>query len=135
MAYWKLHYHFVWATKLREATLSEEISEIVKRSIRLNFRDLSVKIHALETMPDHVHLAVSVPPTLSPSQFMNKIKGASSHLVTLELPDRNFYWQPEYGVHSFAEDALPRITQYIINQRQHHHDQRIWPSLEIAERS
>jgi hypothetical protein len=53
----------------------------------------------------------------------------------LELPDRNFYWQPEYGVHSFAEDALPRITQYIINQRQHHHDQRIWPSLEIAERS
>ena len=29
--------------------------------------------------PDHVHLLLSVPPTLSPSRVMNAIKGRSSN--------------------------------------------------------
>jgi putative transposase len=133
MSYWKLFYHFVWATKNREPVISDKFDDILKRSIRTNCQILPVKLHAIETMPDHVHIVVSVSPALSLASFMNKIKGASSHAITDQEPVRHFNWQSQYGVHSFSEDVLPRIVEYVVNQRSYHENRRMWPSLEVIQ--
>lgn len=133
MSYWRLFYHCVWATKNREPLISAEYDEIVKRSINASCHEQSVLVHALETMPDHVHLVVSIPPALAIASFMNIIKGSTSHLINSLEPVRQFYWQPEYGVHSFSEDVLPKIVDYVQNQRSQHASRRLWPSLEINE--
>lgn len=36
-------------------------------------------IHRLPIQPDHVHLFLSVPPAVAPSQIANTLKGASVH--------------------------------------------------------
>ena len=37
-----------------------------------------VEIHEAEACPDHIHLLVSIPPSLSVSQFMGYLKGKNS---------------------------------------------------------
>lgn len=83
------------------------------------------KFHAplfyVNGMPDHVHVLASIRPALSPTQFVQQLKGSSSHFVTHQL-DRGFEWQDDYAVFSVSEDDVPRIIEYIKNQKQHHAD-------------
>jgi putative transposase len=83
-------------------------------------------------MPDHVHLAVSVPPSLSVSTFVSRIKGSSSHLIRHAEQGANpdFSWQAEYGVLSFGDKQLPDVIRYIEDQPSRHANQREWEKFE-----
>jgi REP element-mobilizing transposase RayT len=85
-------------------------------------------------MPDHVHLFVGLPPTVSVSEFVRRIKGGSSHYVSNREPDTSFDWQSEYGAYTIHENQIPRLLEYIRNQREHHASRNIHPKLEITER-
>jgi REP element-mobilizing transposase RayT len=82
-------------------------------------------------MPDHVHLVCSVPPRLAVAEVLDKVKGASAHYIN-HLPDREhtLYWQAGYGVLTFARKDLARIVKYVENQKRHHEENALWPSLE-----
>ena len=70
----------------------------------------------------HMHVAVTVPPTLLISDFIGQLKGASSHEVNkqLGLRDKTLQWQTGYGVVSFGTGRLDWVKAYIRNQRAHH---------------
>jgi putative transposase len=130
MTYWRLFYHIVWATKNREPLIGAQQEEIIRRSIRTTCESASCLIHGIGIMPDHVHVALSIPPKMSIWEFMHQLKGSSSHLVRQAERPRSFRWQPEYGVLSFHEDLLPKIVAYVENQRQHHTNGTIRRGLE-----
>ena len=112
--------------------------ETIRKSLRSTSKQHQALIHAIGVMPDHVHFAVSLPPTGTVAGFIRDLKGASSHLVN--HPDRRpvslqeFAWQAEYGVVSFGEASLSTIVAYVENQRQHHADQMLMPIYEQLER-
>jgi putative transposase len=96
-------------------------------------RAFKADAHAIGIMPDHVHVAASVPPSVALAEVIGRIKGASAHAVNHQPdrpPDRSFSWQAEYGIHSFGEKALPNVVEYIQNQQEHHASQRLWSALE-----
>jgi putative transposase len=130
--YWRLNYHLIWTTKNRELLIGSEEEAVIRRSFELTFANLDAIPHAVGLMPEHVHVAVSVPPKISPSELVQRLKGASSR----ELNKREgrslstFAWQGEYGVHSFGEQALPTIIDYVLNQAAHHANETLWPGLE-----
>src|SRR5688572_2804505 len=131
MPYWRLLYHVVWATKGREELVDDDAAKVVERSIRTGSRDQGGIVHAFGWMPDHVHLAVSIPPNTGIGTFIGRLKGASSHAVNEVLVrEATFAWQGEYGVVSFGEKNLPDVVAYIQNQRDRHAAQRLWDSLE-----
>jgi len=81
---------------------------------------------------NHIHLAATVPPNMSLSSFVQKIKGGSTHLINqfiLDL-DYQFQWQSSYGVVSFDKRALPNIKRYIAKQKQHHQNNTLIEILE-----
>ena len=82
MTYWRLHYHVVWATRSREPALSSTEAELVVRVIKTAWVDQSLLVHAAGTMPDHVHVAASIPPALSVAEVVRRWKGSSSHLIS-----------------------------------------------------
>src|SRR5688500_18442680 len=87
-------------------------------------------------MEDHVHVAVSIPPRTAISAFIKQLKGESSHLLNHAAGQDGqdwFHWQPQYGVLSFGERSLPKVIDYVQNQRAHHAADRLWPLFEIAE--
>jgi len=83
-------------------------------------------------MPDHVHLAVSVPMTLELWKIMHQVKGVSSQFVRDQLlpPGEVFGWRDNYGVSSISSSHKKAVIEYIRNQKQHHADGTLWPNAE-----
>jgi putative transposase len=137
MTYWRLFYHLVWGTKSREPLIDDDRAVVIERSIRVVCHEAGVILHAIGGMPDHRHLAVSIPPRLAIAEFMRRAKGESSHLLNHSAGREGgdwFAWQPEYGAISFGEGPLPRVIAYIQNQAEHHASNTLWPSFELTDR-
>ena len=120
--YSEINLHFVWHVKHNRPLISEAIEPRLHRFIRnyaLKTQDLI--FHEVGGIEDHVHIAVTIPPTLKISEWIGKVKGASSHHVNHELVNRKLLdWQRGYGVVSFGTKDLPWVINYIRNQREHH---------------
>ena len=122
MPYWQLYYHFVWATKRREALISSGWEPELFEYLRWKGSELGGVVHAVGGIEDHVHVAVSIPPRLTVAKYVAQLKGASSYWVSqvAEQAPPFFAWQRGYGVMSFSQQALPRVIQYVIQQRKRH---------------
>ena len=81
-----------------------------------------VFLHAIGGIETHVHLAVTVPPTVAPSEWIGQLKGGSAHDVNQqsETRDKELQWQTGYGVVSFGTKDLPWVVEYVRRQREHH---------------
>ena len=131
MSFWRLFYHFVWATKDREPLIAPSIRQSLYRAIAAKVVELEGQVHAIGGTDDHVHLVVSVPPKVALSIFIGQVKGGSSHFVNHELrPGWSFAWQSEYGVLSFGERSLGRVVRYVRLQAQHHRQGTLVEPLE-----
>src|SRR5438105_1273658 len=109
--YTQLYYHFIWATRGREPMIDAEMEPHLYRYLRRKCESIGVLVHALNGMPDHVHLACTLPTTLAIADFLETIKGSSSHFVN-HRPDSDgqFYWQSGYGALTFSKRDLARIV-------------------------
>ncbi|MBZ0283665.1 MAG: IS200/IS605 family transposase [Anaerolineae bacterium] len=132
MPFWKCFYHAVWATANREPIITSAVETIIIATIQHKSHDLNCRIWAINSIADHIHIAVSIPPKLSPAEWIRNVKGLSTHEVNGTFPDlpSAFKWQTAYGLLTFGEKALPFVTAYIQNQKQHHAEGRIQPYLE-----
>lgn len=72
-------------------------------------------------MPDHVHILVSLSPSISISDLVRDIKAGSSKFIN----DKNwingkFSWQEGYGAFSYSKSSVDAVVKYILNQEEHH---------------
>ena len=131
MPFYKLYYHITWGTKRRLPLILPQFESDLYRVIAAKVVDMEGIVHAIDGIENHIHLAVTIPPKHALAKFIGEVKGNSSHFVNHVIkPDFEFYWQDEYGVLSFGERNLPIIVKYIHNQKQHHADRSLRPSLE-----
>lgn len=132
------YYHFVWATKNRQPILLPELETVIFNSILQKTMELSQfnHVYAINGTTDHIHVAVSLYPAVSISEWIKRVKGASSHAVneahTFEHIAR-FRWQRGYSVHTFGKTNLEYVVRYIQKQKQHHADNTTQPYLETLE--
>ncbi len=136
VAFWRLHYHVVWGTKNRLPLVRPDDTAEVIGVIKAAFPDKGVVVHAVGVMPDHVHVAASVPPASALSEVIGRWKGATSHLLNQRRTrddEARFAWQGDYGVLSFGDKALPDVVAYVENQTERHRDRDLWGGLERAE--
>lgn len=128
MPYWRLFYHIVWGTKNRLPLIESVWEADLHGYIWGKATALGCIPHAINGMPDHLHVAISIPPKLSVATLIGQLKGASSHHINTKYTDRTFAWQAEYGVVSFSEKLLERVVNYVKNQKKHHAEN----SLDLA---
>ena len=74
MPCWRLFYHLVWATKAREPLIDATTAPLIEKSLRHTCDELNIPLYALSLMPDHVHLALSIPPRLAIADFIGRLK-------------------------------------------------------------
>jgi REP element-mobilizing transposase RayT len=121
--YTDLYYHIVFSTKNREAWISQSIEERVWEylgGIGRNHHIGPVKIGGIE---DHIHLVVSIPPTLSISKAVQLVKVGSSVWFHETFRRSVFAWQDGYGAFTVSRSKLPDVVQYVDAQREHHRRQ------------
>jgi len=84
-----IKYHVVWTTKYRKHVLRGAVGVRLRDLIREICRANEVEILQGHVAADHVHLLVSVPPTLSASKLMQYVKGKSSRKLLMEFRHLN----------------------------------------------
>jgi putative transposase len=131
--YSEINLHIVWHTKGSSPLLTPEIESLAHRFVKKRIVDTpGAFVHEIGGIETHVHIAVTIPPTLLISDFIGQLKGGSSHDVNQALggQQKELQWQIGYGVVSFGTRDLPWVVEYIRNQREHHARRTVHERLE-----
>ena len=131
--YSEINLHFTWHTKQSLPLLTPTVEPLLHRYIQQRLINTDgVYVHEIGGTETHVHVVVTVPPTITISEFVGQLKGASSHEVNQQvgLSDKTLQWQTGYGVVSFGTGNLEWIKAYVRNQRKHHGEGTIQDRLE-----
>ena len=124
VAYWRLHYHLVWATYRRAPLIDPACEVLIHQTLYGKAKELGILIYAVGNVEDHVHMVASIPPKRSIADCVGKFKGATSHRVNQGSPQRTFQWQGGYGALSIGGRSLASVISYVRNQREHHRSGR-----------
>ncbi len=117
-AFHQLYYHFVWTTKGRESLLIEELCPSLLLLLEAQARTRGGIVLACNVMPDHVHLAVTMPPTLALSDYIGQVKGGCAFEFNKQHRSLAVLaWQQGYGVISFRKAEQDKVVRYVQNQR------------------
>ena len=117
-----IKYHIVWITKYRKPVLKGVLAERARELIREICRAHDVEIIKGHVSKDHVHLFISVPPDISVSKLIQRIKGKSAYKLMQEFKvlNRQFWgrhmWARGYFVASSGNITDEIIVEYIENQ-------------------
>jgi putative transposase len=119
----EVYLHIVWSTWRRHPFISAELQPRVYGALAHQCAEVDADVIAIGGMPDHVHVLARMPTTISIAEFVRRMKGASSHLVThvLRSPEP-FKWQGGYGAFSVSKRHVPVVSNYVLNQEQHHRE-------------
>ncbi len=100
----RLHVHLVWSTKYRKPVLAKVIGKRLRDLARQICSDMKVEILSGVVSQDHVHMLVSMPPQISVSKLVQKLKGKTSYKLQREYGAlRKQYWgQRMWGRGYFA---------------------------------
>jgi putative transposase len=131
--YSEIYLHLTWHTKLSRPMLTGDVETLALNCLREKAASLGdVQIHEIGGIETHVHLAVSIEPTVTISEMVGALKGYASHEVNrrLGMARKALEWQTGYGVVSFGAKDLPWVVAYIQNQREHHARAAIHDRLE-----
>ena len=119
--YSEIHLHLTWHTKESSPVLTPQVEAITHHYLRGRcINTPGVFIHEIGGIETHVHLCVSIPPTILISDWIGQLKGSSSHEVNQKLGQKVLAWQAGYGVVSFGTNDLDWVKAYVRNQRQRH---------------
>lgn len=120
-------YHIEWCPKYRYHMFRKDkylvmcetfIREVAKRH--------AIEIIELFVMPDHVHVVIQIPISMSPSRALMLLKGGTSYLLFHEQPkfrlgySRGHFWSPGKFVRTVGDVDLETTRLYVRNQMDFH---------------
>ena len=120
---WRCKYHIVFAPKYRRKAIYGDIRKDIGVILRKLCEQKHVEIIEAELCPDHIHMLVSIPPSISVSQFVGYIKGKSALMIfdrhanlKYKYGNRHF-WCRGYYVDTVGKNEK-KIAEYIREQLQ-----------------
>lgn len=116
-----LKYHLVWCPKYRKPVLTGAVAKRLRTLLNQKAKELGATMHALEIMPDHVHLFIESDPTKAPAHIAAQFKGYTSHELREEfswlrsrLPS---LWSRSYYIGSVGHVSEATVRRYIAEQK------------------
>jgi putative transposase len=126
-----IHLHLVWVTKYRKAALVGEVGLRVRELIREICGQQEVHILKGHVSKDHVHLLVSIPPQVTISRLVQRLKGKTAYKMLQEFAHlkRQFWgrhlWARGYFCCSSGNVTDEMVAKYIENQGREDEDFRV----------
>lgn len=120
-SYTNILVHYIFSTKNREKIITDELQERLWSYMGGIARENGMKAIAIGGVEDHVHMLISLPPTLPVAKAIQLIKGGSSRWVHDTFPKhKHFKWQEGYGAFSVSVSQVDKTIAYIKGQKEHH---------------
>ena len=117
-----IEYHFVWVTKYRYQVLKGDVALRVRELVRRTCEIFEIRILKGVISKDHVHVLVSAPPTIAPSEIMRRIKGRTSTKLFEEFPNlKKRYWGRHFWARGYFCVTVGQVTEEMIKEYLEHH--------------
>ena len=88
-----IKYHFVWISKYRYPVLRGSIAMRARELLRQGCEANNLRILKGSVGKDHIHMLLSCPTTMAPSEIAQKLKGRTSKILQEEFPElKKRYW-------------------------------------------
>jgi putative transposase len=96
--------------------LAGPVAQRLEQLLREKAAELSVQIGHLALQPDHLHLFVSAPPSISVSQIVFRLKGYTARVLRQEFPHLRrppSMWTTAYFASTAGNLSEETIRRYI----------------------
>jgi putative transposase len=121
----RIHVHIVWCTKYRKGVLRGEIGQRLRELAKQICSDMSVEILSGVVARDHVHMLVSLPPQVSVSKLVQRIKGKSSYKLQREFAQlRKQYWGQRMWARGYFACSTGNVSDEMIQSYIEGHTER-----------
>ena len=108
-------YHLVWITKYRYRVLTREMRLRIREITRQICAQLGVTIVKGVLSDNHAHMFVEIPPRLSVSDFLQKVKGCTSRKIQQEFPELGKrYWGQRFWARGYFCTTAGNVTEQTI---------------------
>lgn len=117
----QIYIHTIFAVKSRENLISKKWKDELYKYICGIVNNNQQKVYAINGMPEHIHLLLSIKPDCTLSDLMRDIKASSSKWINQKrFVKGKFQWQEGFGAFSYSQSQLDNVIAYIANQEAHH---------------
>lgn len=117
-----IEYHFVWVTKYRYKVLTGDVALRVRELVRQSCEAFEIQLLNGVVSKDHVHILVSAPPTMAPSEIMRRNKGRTSSKLFEEFPLlKKRYWGRHFWAREYFCATVGEMTEEMIQEYLEHH--------------
>lgn len=112
-------YHVVWCPKYRKHILSGNIAKSLSAMIKLICDERNWPVIAIEIQTDHIHLFLTIPPSVSVSNAVKILKGNTARWLFKQFPNlknqlfKGHLWSPSYYVGTAGDVSAATIQKYI----------------------
>ena len=120
---WECKYHILFAPKFRRKVAYGELKQDIANILSMLCKRKGVEIIEAEICPDHVHMLVRIPPSMSVSNFVGYLKGKSTLMIFERHANLKYkYGNRHFWCREYYVDTVGRyegaIKEYIRNQLQ-----------------
>jgi len=118
----KIEYHLVWVTKYRKKLLKDSVGQRVRELIRQTCEMLNVEIKRGVVSLDHIHILVSAPPDIAPSELARRLKGRSATKLFEEFPHiKKELWGRHFWARGYFCVTVGELNEDNIKEYLEHH--------------
>jgi len=115
--YHRLLYHIVFVPKYRRRVLQRRLVQRLTTLLYDACRTNRWYIHELAIMPDHVHMLIQLPPTMSVPTAVQYLKGGTSKIIRKEFPElEEFLWGDSLWADGYFAETVGRATESIMRK-------------------
>ena len=113
--------HVIFSTKDRQPLIAPDLKPGLLAYMGGIIRELQGKSIASNSMPDHVHILLWLPPSVAAAEALRIVKTNSSRWARQKTGQhRGFAWQTGYGAFSVSQSNAASVLKYIREQEKHH---------------
>ena len=118
-AYVSNRLHIIFSTAGRQKSLPPELQPKLWAYIAGTARRLYIVVREIGGFDDHAHVFIDLPPTITTSAAVQKLKANSSRWLR-EQGSNSFEWQRGYAALSVSASGTEAVKKYIHEQPEHH---------------
>ncbi len=91
---YNINYHIVFCPKYRHHIFKNELEYEIFKLFKVISYNYGFEVLEQEIMPDHIHLFISAPPTIAPTEIVKILKSVSSNEIFKAFPNlkKSKFW-------------------------------------------
>ena len=113
---WECKYHIVFAPKFRRKIAYGALKQDIANILSTLCKRKGVEIIEAEICPDHVHMLVRIPPSMSVSSFVGYLKGKSTLMIYDRHPELQSKWDKAFWARGYYVETIGNITDEAVQK-------------------